>query len=186
MASGVTHAIAGISIATCFYRRSVPRSVWVVGTVCAILPDVDATFSAFGVERGSLLGHRGLTHSLLFAAVLAALIVRVGYATGVPGLGRRALWSYLFLSMASHGFLDAFTNGGTGIAFFSPLSNHRYFFPWRPVEVSPLSIIRFFSARGLTILISEATWIWPPAALLALSAILWRRMHHPPADAAAP
>jgi inner membrane protein len=30
--------------------------------------------------------------------------------------------------MASHGVLDALTNGGHGIAFFSPFLNERYFF----------------------------------------------------------
>jgi hypothetical protein len=35
----------------------------------------------------------------------------------------------LFLATAGHGLLDAMTNGGLGLAFFSPFDNHRYFLP---------------------------------------------------------
>ena len=38
---------------------------------------------------------------------------------------------YLFLSTASHGVLDALTDGGLGVAFFSPFDQTRYFFPFR-------------------------------------------------------
>src|SRR5678815_3579050 len=67
---------------------------------------------------------------------------------------------------ASHGLLDALTNGGRGIGFFAPFSNHRYFFPWRPIQVSPIGV-GFFSPRGLRVLASEAGWIWVPSAIIA-------------------
>jgi inner membrane protein len=70
---------------------------------------------------------------------------------------------------ASHGLLDALTDGGRGIAFFAPFSNHRYFFPWRPIQVSPIGT-GFFSSRGLLVLASESVWIWVPSAIIALSA----------------
>ncbi|PYR66574.1 MAG: hypothetical protein DMF88_15795, partial [Acidobacteria bacterium] len=75
---------------------------------------------------------------------------------------------------ASHGLLDAMTNGGRGIAFFAPFSNHRYFFPWRPIQVSPIGA-GFFSPRGLRVLASEAVWIWVPSAIIAVSARVVRR-----------
>ena len=40
--------------------------------------------------------------------------------------------------MASHGVLDALTDGGPGVAFLAPFDDTRYFFPWRPIRVSPL------------------------------------------------
>jgi inner membrane protein len=67
------------------------------------------------------------------------------------------------------------TDGGLGVAFFSPFDNHRYFLRWRPIHVSPIGIGRFFSDRGIAVLQSELLWIWLPAALLALSAWLMRR-----------
>jgi len=74
------------------------------------------------------------------------------------------------------------TDGGLGVAFFSPLDNHRYFLPWRPIHVSPIGIERFFTDRGIAVLQSELLWIWLPAALLAVSAWIIHRCRAP-ADA---
>jgi inner membrane protein len=71
--------------------------------------------------------------------------------------------------------LDAMTDGGLGVAFFSPFDNHRYFLPWTPIRVSPIGAARFWSARGLAVLRSEFFWIWLPAIGLAVAATAWRR-----------
>ena len=68
------------------------------------------------------------------------------------------------------------TNGGLGVAFFSPFDNTRYFFPWRPILVSPISLTRFFSERGVAVMQSELIWIWIPAGLLALLTLALRRV----------
>ena len=65
----------------------------------------------------------------------------------------------------SHGVLDAFTDGGLGIAFFAPFDASRYFFPWRPLAVSPIGISQFFSAWGLIVLLTEGIWIGIPVCL---------------------
>jgi inner membrane protein len=122
-----------------------------------------------------VLGHRGITHSLAFAAVLAALVVALGFR-GPRWTGRRpTLWLLLFLATASHGVLDAMTNGGSGIAFFAPFDDTRYFFPWRPIPVSPISLDRFLSERGLRVLQGEMLWVWLPAGLLVGLGTLARR-----------
>jgi len=89
-------------------------------------------------------------------------------------LGVAPLWLWFAVVTASHGMFDALTNGGRGIAFFAPFSNHRYFFPWRPIQVSPIGV-GFFSARGLLALASESLWIWLPSAIIAASARLFRK-----------
>jgi inner membrane protein len=106
----------------------------------------------------------------------------IGFRRVLPGLGLLPLWLYFFLATASHGFLDAMTDGGLGVAFFAPFDNHRYFLPWTPIRVSPIGIGRFFTDRGFVVLQSELLWIWLPAALLAVSAWLFRRRSSP-ADA---
>ena len=93
----------------------------------------------------------------------------------MPGLGPLGLWSYLFLATASHGFLDALTDGGLGVAFLAPFHNERYFLPIRPIPVSPIAPPRFFSERGLPVIRSELLWVWLPSALLATLALLVRR-----------
>ncbi len=70
--------------------------------------------------------------------------------------------TFLFACAASHGMLDALTNGGLGVAFFSPFEPRRYFFPWRPIAVSPLSVSRFLAGRGLRILAGELKWVVLP------------------------
>ncbi len=107
-------------------------------------------------------------HSLPFAAALAGLVTFTFFQHGFPGLGSKALFAYLFLATASHGFLDAMTDGGLGVAFFAPFSNTRYFLPWTPIRVSPIGVTRFFTDRALVVLRSEFVWIWIPAMLLAL------------------
>jgi inner membrane protein len=40
------------------------------------------------------------------------------------------------------------TNGGAGVMLLFPLSEARLFFPWRPIHVSPLGVLRFFKDAG--------------------------------------
>jgi inner membrane protein len=143
--------------------------------VCSVIPDLDVIGFRFGVPYGDFWGHRGFTHSLVFAALLAGAVIATGFRRGAPNLGRLPLFCYLFLATASHGVLDAMTNGGLGVAFFSPLENSRYFFPWRPIRVSPIGVGRFFSQRGYLILQSELLWIWLPAGIFTGLAFMLRR-----------
>lgn len=182
MASVLSHAVAALGIGACFYRSGTPNSVWVVGAVCSVAPDLDVIGFRFGIHYGDFWGHRGFTHSLLFAALLASSVVLVGYLRNTSGLNGPALWAYFFLATASHGFLDAMTNGGLGVAFFSPFENSRYFLPARPIQVSPIGFARFFSDRGLAVLQSELLWIWLPSALLIAMAWLVRRQNACPAE----
>jgi inner membrane protein len=103
----------------------------------------------------------------------------VGFPRALSGLNRAWLWLYFFLATASHGFLDAMTNGGLGVAFFSPFDNARYFLPWHPILVSPISLTRFFSGRGAAVLPSELIWIWIPTGLLAVLMLVLRRVFPP-------
>ena len=175
MPTVLTHAVSGFALATAFRRPLITTRVWLAGVMCAALPDVDVIGFRFGVQYGDLLGHRGLTHSLTFAGVLAAVVVAVALPRGGPGWDRRAVWLYLFVATASHGCLDALTDGGLGVAFFSPFSNARYFFPVRPIRVSPIGIDAFVSGDWLTVLTSEARWVWLPSALVIASTVAWHR-----------
>jgi inner membrane protein len=150
-----------------------------MGATCSVIPDLDVIGFRFGIHYGDFWGHRGFTHSLLFAALLASAVVFMGFRRGLPSHGRLLLWMYFFLATASHGLLDAMTDGGLGVAFFSPFDNQRYFLPWRPIHVSPIGFARFFTDRGLAVLQSEILWIWVPAALLALSVWFMRRRAAP-------
>ena len=73
-----------------------------------------------------MLGHRGFTHSIFFAALLAGLVTFVFFQKN-PG-SPLTIFLFLFLSTLSHPVLDALTNGGLGVGLFAPFSNERYFF----------------------------------------------------------
>jgi inner membrane protein len=167
----LSHAVFGAALYVPF-RSRVPRHFALIGAVAAVVPDFDVIGLGLGIEYADLLGHRGLSHSLTFAAVLAAGIVIASHRS-LPDRARRPGYLYLTLAIASHGIFDAFTNGGLGIALLAPFSNERFFFPWQPIEVSPLGLSRIFSARGVEVLTSELLWVGVPAlgvALLGLAA----------------
>jgi inner membrane protein len=168
----VSHAlVAATAGALCGHGRRIVG--WAV--FCAVLPDVDVAWYYLGVPLDHPLGHRGFTHSLAFAAAVAAAVARfgVGLRWGAPSFAR--VWAFLFLIGASHGVLDAFTDAWLGIAFFWPFHDTRYLFPWRPLEVSEF-IDTFFSARGVEVALSETLWIGIPcAAALAWHALRRRR-----------
>jgi len=175
LASAFSHAVAALSIGGCFYRPGIPKRVWLAGALCSVIPDLDVIGFRFGIHYGDFWGHRGFTHSLLFAALLACVVSIAYLHRELRGSSWFWIWSYLFLATASHGFLDAMTDGGLGIAFFSPFNNDRYFLPWRPIHVAPIGVGRFFTARGIAVMGSEFLWIWVPAAALAIATWLLRQ-----------
>jgi inner membrane protein len=59
-----------------------------IGVACSILPDIDVLGFRLGIRYGDFWGHRGFTHSFLFAAILATLVLIAGFSRGLPGLGR--------------------------------------------------------------------------------------------------
>ena len=113
MPTVMSHAVAAWALGRAFRRAPWPARVWWAGALCAMAPDADVLGVWLGVPFGSLLGHRGLTHSLAFAAALAAVLAPMLVLRGT----RRRLWLYLFLATASHGVLDGMTDGGIGVAF---------------------------------------------------------------------
>jgi inner membrane protein len=152
----LTHPAVPLALRRWF--GELPAHATLAGVVLSILPDADVAGFGYGIEYGSLFGHRGFTHSIVFAAVttiVAMLLLRTRSAAAAM---------FFFAAAISHPLLDAMTNGGRGIAFFSPFSNHRYFFPWRPIEVSPIGALDF------SVLWNEVLWVWLPAAIAALAA----------------
>ncbi len=65
------------------------------------------------------------------------------------------------------------TNGGLGIALFSPFDDRRVFLPFNPILPSPIGIRAFFSPWGVDVLITEFVWvIFPLGTVLATSELL--------------
>ena len=153
------------------------RRFWILAIVSSVLPDADVIGFAFGIDYGDMLGHRGFSHSLLFALLWSLLVVSLGFKR-LPRYSREwwGVFAFFFIATASHGVLDALTNGGLGVAFFAPFDNTRYFFPWRPINVSPIGVTEFFSAWGSVVMLSEIKYVWLPLTIVWLAVRLLRKL----------
>lgn len=161
MASAFSHAFVALALGKASPHPTMTWQVLLLGMTCSIVPDLDVIGFYFGIQYGDLWGHRGMTHSLFFAGLLSATLVGVWHLQK-SGAAKIGLFGYFFLCTASHGVLDALTDGGLGVAFFSPFDTSRYFFAVRPVAVSPIGISAFFSENAFHVLASEAQWLWLP------------------------
>jgi len=166
----LTHALIPLAAGAALGRGRVPPRLIVAGMIAAVLPDADVIAFKLGIDYAHALGHRGASHSLVFA--LACGVVA---ACGSRRLRTSAIAAFLFitLSAAPHPLLDMLTDGGLGVALFWPWSDARHFAPWRVIDVSPFAN-RFFSARGVEVLLSELRWVWLPALALA-GFVAWLR-----------
>jgi len=171
MASAFTHAFFGAALGVAYATRRAHARLYVLAAACAVLPDVDVLAFGFGIPYGSMFGHRGFTHSLVFALMLGFTVTAI-FFRNAPN--RRALAIFFTLATASHGALDAMTNGGLGVAFFAPFTGERFFFPFRPVRVSPIGVGEFFSDWGLQVIESELLWVWLPTAFVLALVLLLR------------
>src|SRR5262245_15182357 len=112
-----------------------PVTIAVIWAALSLVPDADAYGFAMGVPYGAPWGHRGATHSLMFAAGMAVLVGLVAKAAKVPAARAMVIAAVV---VASHGLLDALTDGGLGCALLWPFTNERFFAPWRPLPVAPI------------------------------------------------
>jgi inner membrane protein len=95
MPTVMTHAVVAAGLGTLYTSRKMPATFWLTTVSLAMAPDLDVWAFRLGIPYGAPLGHRGFTHSLLFALLAgctAALLTR-------PRLGGRLadLCGFFFL-----------------------------------------------------------------------------------------
>ena len=159
----LTHAALPLIAAWALGPERVPARVAVAGALLAVAPDLDVIGRAFDIPHTAPLGHRGISHSLIAAAVLALL----GAALSVS-YKRLQSFAFLFAAAASHGLTDMLTDGGKGILLWWPLSDVRYAWVERPVAVSGILGRSIADGRLLGILWSELRWLLAPMLVVAL------------------
>ena len=157
MPSLITHTVVGVSAAlpllqSLEVRKQISAAMLILSAVVfSCLPDFDGAFLGI-IPYGSFFGHRGFFHSPAFLLVFTALCAYVYVRKVREGSIRAAtrvllLWAGVAIS---HSLLDALTDGGRGVMLLFPFSNSRYFFPWRPIRVSPIGIdVFWYSASGV-------------------------------------
>ncbi|MPZ77714.1 MAG: metal-dependent hydrolase [Deltaproteobacteria bacterium] len=174
MCTVITHPAVPIALSVLLPQNTASSALLIAASVCSVIPDLDVIGFEFGIKYSDMLGHRGFTHSIFFAAALAALVSLTFFhnSHGSPIV----IFLFLFLSTLSHPVLDALTNGGLGVGFFAPFNHKRYFFPYRPIKVSPIGVAGFFSRRGLEVMVSELKWVWLPSSIFFGTGQLFKRM----------
>lgn len=168
----LTHPAVPIALAAGLGRQVIPARLLIAGVAVSILPDMDVIAFCFGIPYHNAFGHRGFSHSLLFALLVA--LMGACFFRWYKTKFKYAFW-FLFAAAASHGILDAFTNGGLGIAFLWPWSQTRFFAPVQVIEVAPIGFSSFFSEEGSEVLLSELIWVWLPLMSIACILFLFRR-----------
>jgi len=168
MPSVISHTAVAVAAGIAFAPRAVPNHFWSLSIICSIIPDADIIAFSLGIPYHHIFGHRGFFHSPFFGLLMGVFFVSV-FFHDIRILSREWFFYFIFFFFlsASHGTLDAFTNGGLGIALLSPFDNTRYFFPWTPIVVSPIGIEAFFSKWGLMVIKSELLWVGLPSLLVA-------------------
>ncbi len=173
--ASIGHVMVGMAAARLYASRGAPPtwrpfSMMVVGGGLSLLPDADAVGFALGVAYEDPWGHRGATHSIVFALAIgllaAALARRMGRSAGWAGLVAGGL-------VLSHPLLDMLTDGGLGCGLFWPLRYDRLFWPWRPLPVAPIGA-DFFTMEGLPVALTEL-WVFAPFVVYALWPGGWGR-----------
>jgi len=169
-----THPVPVLALGFGLGKKVVSYRLFAFATLCSVLPDLDVIAFKIGIDYSNALGHRGISHSLVFAFGVGLFSACIA-----PLLRCKALTAFVITSLAllSHIALDAMTSGGLGVAAFWPWDESRYFLPWRPIRVSPLNPRAFLGARGMAVLMSEFLWIWLPCAIGACALWLtrWRK-----------
>ncbi len=169
MPSVISHAVVAVAAGITFAPRDVPHHFWSLSIACSMIPDADIIGFSLGIPYQHLFGHRGFFHSPFLGLLMSIFLVFVLFRD-IEIFSRQWFFYFIFffLLSASHGILDAFTNGGLGIALLSPFDNTRYFFPWTPIMVSPIGMKAFFSKWGLAVIKSEVLWVWLPSFLIVV------------------
>jgi inner membrane protein len=164
-----THVfVAGVGCKTMIVKDSTLRK-WSFAILCSVIPDADVIGFGLGIDYGAFFGHRGFFHSVFFALILSLLLVLIFYRD--KKMFSRKWWEYVFFFFtigASHGIMDAFTNGGLGIALLSPFYNARLFFPWTPIPVSPIGVRSFILHGGFVVVLWEMRIVWLPILALTI------------------
>lgn len=116
----LTHTLTGLALSRAGLSRFHPQAPLVL-MLSANVPDIDIVTAAGGA-LSYFDHHRGISHSIALAPVMALLPVLFVCAIYRSMRGWKAAWGLALIGVASHLLLD-WTNA-YGIRFFAPFSYH--------------------------------------------------------------
>lgn len=119
----ITQGLLGAAVAEAGWRHKLGKGAIVAGVLFGLMPDFDV-LANIGGEWSGLVHHRGFTHSVFFAPLIAPL---GGYAFWrlYKRQGDKLAWMHLvFWALLTHPLLDVFTSYGTQL--LNPISTRRF------------------------------------------------------------
>lgn len=121
----LTHITIGACVGEAILTKKIGKKALLWGAIAQNLPDIDSVTSLWLSPAENLLVHRGITHSLVVAflvpALLAGLIRRF-----YPQVSFLRLYGFGVLQLLLHDLLDLCNSYGTGI--LEPFSSERLTF----------------------------------------------------------
>ncbi|GAB4087631.1 metal-dependent hydrolase [Hydrogenophaga soli] len=161
------HFAPAVALAVAVGPRRVGWGLMGAGMFSALVPDLDVigVTLGWGAYNGPY-GHRGYTHSLGFALLVALLGALWPTRAGWRMRLGRAL--YLMACTASHPLLDGLIDVGVCNAWLWPLDGNRLCLDWRPI---PMRGVPLFGSLRLKL---ELLWIGVPLLVLANLGMLLR------------
>lgn len=159
-----TQAALGATVAQAGFGKRLGPKAALAGALLGALPDLDIISAAWG-PWASMVHHRGITHSLLFAPVMAPLL---GWLTWRLMKRRDSWWRWshlAFWALITHPLLDLFTSYGTQL--LAPLSDRRFAIDGVSI-VDPIYTLPLFAALVVA-------WVWrarPRVGTVAAAVVL--------------
>ncbi len=144
----ITQVLLGATVAEAGFGKKLGNRAMLVGGLCGLLPDLDTLSGVLGPWT-SMVHHRGITHSVFFAAAIAPLLGWIAWRTS-HRKESIATWAHLaFWSVVTHPLLDLFTSYGTQL--FAPFSDRRFALDAIPI-VDPIYSLPLVAATIVSLI----------------------------------
>ncbi len=114
----LTQIALGAAVGEAALGKKIGNKAMLYGAIAGTIPDLDVLAGQFTDLVTALEIHRGITHSILFAVVLAPLLGRLVSLYEKKATWKEWTWLF-FLGLFTHSLLDAHTSWGTQL--FWPL-----------------------------------------------------------------
>lgn len=174
MPTFISHAIVSAPISLGLTPGK--KEIFLLSLIFSVLPDFDGIGYYLGIPYEHFLGHRGFSHSIFFVLIAALFFTSFTINNKyIQAKQSRLLFLNFFIIGLSHIFLDAMTDGGLGVALFSPFYNARFFLPWQPIMVSGIYPQTFLSLRGLAVFKNEILYLIIPSLIMSAIIFLYKK-----------
>ncbi|MEO8413207.1 MAG: metal-dependent hydrolase [Ginsengibacter sp.] len=123
----MTHIALGACIGEAFFKKGFGKKAMLWGSLAQSIPDIDFIASGWLDTPGSLLAHRGFTHSILFGLIIVPIFALVaGKIHRAHNISFRKWILFFGTEVFTHLFIDGFNNYGVG--WLEPFSHLRFSF----------------------------------------------------------